>query len=367
MKTNRSYVVTSVRLFACVAAIALVPGVLIFGGCSSAKVKEEPVVLAPVTTTVPSGYVPASAKQLTTEGESVEAYVSPDGTRMLYRSEKRAQHKHPQIYEMELVTLKERRVAFHDGEDTCPFYNPKNNKFYYSSTTDEIKEEKALDQKTSQISALVSTAVSDLTGELPPFEIYESGLDGTDIERLTVSEGYDSEVSVHPNGQTIIFSSSRSGDLELYSMDLKTKGVRRLTTDAGPDGGAFFSPKGRQIVWRHFSPDLKESQIMIANHLGGDRRQLTTKKAIHWAPFWHPSGETIVFSSNRDEAQNFEIYTVDVRGLCLKRLTYATGTDTNPSFTPDGTKIVFTSNRTGKSQIYIMDYKPPAACADELP
>ncbi|HEX4925874.1 MAG TPA: hypothetical protein VFV50_17405 [Bdellovibrionales bacterium] len=337
-------------------------------GCSSApKVTEAPVVLTPVTTAVPAGFEPAVPRQLTSEGESVEAYASPDGTRILYRSEKRPLHAHPQIYEMELATLKERRVAFHDGEDTCPFYNPRNNKFYYSSTTDEIKEDKALDKKTSQISALVSTAVEDLGAELPPFEIYESGLDGTDIERLTVSEGYDSEVAVHPNGQTIIFSSSRTGDLELHTMDLKTKGVRRITTEPGADGGAFFSPKGRQIVWRHFAPDLKESHVMVANHLGGDRRQLTTKKAIHWAPFWHPSGEVIVFSSNRDESQNFELYTVDLRGLCLKRLTYSTGTDTNPSFTPDGSKIIFTSNRTGKNQIYIMDYKAPAACADELP
>lgn len=340
---------------------------LLLAACSSAKVVEEVAFVAPVITERPADYVLPVSKAITTEGENIEGYFSPDGTRVLFRSEKRSQHSHPQIYEMDLSTMKERRVTFHDGEDTCAFYHPKSSRFYYSSTTDEIKEEKELEKKAASTSSLVSTALADLNGELPPFEIYESGLDGTDIQRLTNSDGYDSEVAVHPGGQMLVFSSMRSGDLELHVMDLRTKGVRRLTADPGPDGGAFFSPKGRQVVWRHFSPDLSVAQIMTATIAGADTRALTTKKAIHWAPFWHPGGQEIIFSSNRDEAQNFELYTVDTRGLCLKRLTYSAGTDTNPSFSPDGTKIIYTSNQSGKNQLYIMDYKPPVSCADELP
>jgi Tol biopolymer transport system component len=267
---------------------------------------------------------------------------------------------------MDLSTLKERRVTFHDGEDTCAFYNPKGNKIFYASTTDEIKDEKRLEQS-AEISPLVSTAVTKVRGELPPFEIYESGIDGSNISRITESDGYDSEVSVHPNGRAILFSSIRNGDLDIYSMDLSTKKTKRLTREPGADGGAFFSPKGFQIVWRHFNPEMTQSQIFLSNSSGGEVKSLTTKKAIHWAPFWNPNGKEIVFSSNRDEAQNFELYTVDLKGLCLKRLTYSAGMDTNPSFSPDGTKIFFTSNRTGKNQIYVMDYKPPESCADELP
>jgi Tol biopolymer transport system component len=339
---------------------------LVLLSCTSGA-KKEAVVLAPLKTMIPSGYVPADVKLLTKEGENIEGYFSPDGTRVLFRSEKRAQHQHPQIYEMELIYYKERRLTFHDGEDTCAFYHPRDGKFFYSSTTDEIKEEKQLDKKTAQIAPLVSTDVGDLSGELPPFEIYESGLNGTNIERITNSEGYDSEVSVHPSGGSIIFSSGRTGDIELHSLDLKTRGVKRITSEPGPDGGAFFSPKGRQIVWRHFNPEMTVSHIMIASQWGGERKALTTKKAVHWAPYWHPSGKEIIFSSNRDEAQNFELYVVDVKGLCLKRLTYSVGSDTNPSFNPDGTKVIFTSNRSGQNQLYVMDYKPPESCADELP
>ncbi|MEQ1877419.1 MAG: hypothetical protein ABL958_12305 [Bdellovibrionia bacterium] len=342
--------------------------VLNVAACAKAPVADPPAVIVPVTTEPPTDYVPAVARALTAEGENIEAYFSPDGSHLLYRSEKRTQHTHPQIYEMDLGLSKERRVTFHDGEDTCAYYHSKGGRFFYSSTTDEIKEEKQLDKKASAVAPLVSLApATEGAGELPPFEIYESGLDGTDIQRLTNSDGYDSEVAAHPNGQTIIFSSARSGDLELHTLDLRTKGVKRLTSEPGADGGAFFSPKGRQIVWRHFNPELTISQIMTMSANGGDVKALTTKKAIHWAPSWHPNGQEIIFSSNRDEAENFELYTVDVRGLCLKRLTYTSGTDTNPSFSPDGSKIVFTSNQSGRNQIHIMDYKPPAACADELP
>src|SRR5690349_15083267 len=85
--------------------------------CSSKPLKQEaPVVLTPVSTQVPDDFQPPVPRPLTNVGENIEAYFSPDGTRLIYRSEKRPEHMHPQLYELELATNKERRVTFQDGE-----------------------------------------------------------------------------------------------------------------------------------------------------------------------------------------------------------------------------------------------------------
>jgi len=53
--------------------------------------------------------------------------------------------------------------------------------------------------------------------------------------------GYDAEATVSPTGDRIVFTSMRSGDLNLHSMDLKGGAIRQLTDEVGYDGGAFFS------------------------------------------------------------------------------------------------------------------------------
>jgi TolB protein len=42
----------------------------------------------------------------------------------------------------------------------------------------------------------------------------------------------------------LCLQATRSGDLELYTMNIDGSGVRQLTNQLGYDGGAFFSPDG---------------------------------------------------------------------------------------------------------------------------
>jgi Tol biopolymer transport system component len=40
----------------------------------------------------------------------------------------------------------------------------------------------------------------------------------------------------------IVFTSTRSGDPELYLMDIDGRNLKQLTNEIGYDGGPFFSP-----------------------------------------------------------------------------------------------------------------------------
>ena len=79
----------------------------------------------------------------------------------------------------------------------------------------------------------------------PEYELYSARLDGSDLVRLTDNEFYDAEATVCRRDGSIVFTSTRDGDLELYRMDADGGNLLRLTHEPGYDGGAFFSPTAR--------------------------------------------------------------------------------------------------------------------------
>jgi TolB protein len=73
------------------------------------------------------------------------------------------------------------------------------------------------------------------------FDLYTAHLDHSRIYPLSLNPGYDSEVTVSPLGDKIVFTSQRNGDLGMYSMNLDESDLVQLTNQLGYDGGLFFS------------------------------------------------------------------------------------------------------------------------------
>ena len=96
-------------------------------------------------------------------------------------------------------------------------------------------------------------------------------LDGNITDQLTNQSGYDAEATVSPKGDKIVFTSTRSGDLELYTMNIDGSDVKQITNELGYDGGAFFSPDGTKIVFRSSRPKTEEAikayKALLANGL----------------------------------------------------------------------------------------------------
>jgi Tol biopolymer transport system component len=197
------------------------------------------------------------------------------------------------------------------------------------------------------------------------YDIFRAHADGSHVERLTTTPGYDAEATVCSKDGSIVFTSTRDGDIELYRMDKDGKNVKRLTNVPGYDGGAFFNADCSKIVWRASRPKpgpeldefralLKQGlvkptklELWIANADGSEPMQLTYLDAASFAPYWHPSGDKILFSSNYGDpkGREFELWSIRSDGSGLERITYAPGFDGFPMFSPDGTHLVFSSNR----------------------
>jgi Tol biopolymer transport system component len=214
------------------------------------------------------------------------------------------------------------------------------------------------------------------------FDVFTADLEGRITRQLTHEPGYDAEATVSPRGDRIVFTSDRSGDLELYTMKLDGSDVRQVTFALGYDGGAFFSPDGEWLVWRASRPQTPEAMAkyrsLLAEHLveptemelyvarvdGSEMRQVTQLGGANWAPFFTPDGTRIVFSSNHASPRGFpfNLFMVNLDGTGLEQVTFDTAFDSFPMFSPDGKRLVWGSNRnnggTRATNLFVADWTP---------
>src|SRR5262245_1769359 len=213
------------------------------------------------------------------------------------------------------------------------------------------------------------------------YDIFRAKADGSELTQLTKTRGYDAEATIAKDG-TVVFTSVRDGDMEIYTMNGDGSNVRRLTHLPGPDGGPFFSPDGSKIVFRGRHPEkgpeldtyfslLKEElwkpsglDVFVMNRDGSNLQQVTKDLGgANWAPYFAPDGTKIIFASNMKNPRggNFDLYLINVDGTGLEQVTFSDTFDGFPMFSPDGSKLVFASNRHSKietdTHVFIADWK----------
>jgi Tol biopolymer transport system component len=116
---------------------------------------------------------------------------------------------------------------------------------------------------------------------------------------LTRTEGRDRQPVYSRDGRRVMFSSNRSGNLDLWNIDLATERVHQLTDDAAQDWDPAFSPDGALIAWS--SDRGGHLEIWTANADGSAARQLTNDGADAENPTFTANGEWIVYWSANPE------------------------------------------------------------------
>ena len=322
----------------------------------------------PRATTAPSAPKPAAVaphpkevhlknlRQLTFGGENAEAYWRFDGKGLSLQARQDGEgcdRIHTLSLETDPPTL--RQLSSGKGATTCAHWFPDGESVLYASTHlggDACPPKPDMSQ--GYVWALYDS-----------YDVFKVKQDGSALTRLTDTPGYDAEGTVCAKDGSIVFTSVRDGDLELYRMDADGKNVKRLTFEPGYDGGAFFNADCTKLVWRASRPkpgkELEEYQallkkglvrpsrleLFVANADGSDAHQVTYLGSASFAPFFTPKGDRILFSTNypNPRGREFDIWAVNVDGTGLERVTHAPGFDGFPMFSPDGKTLAFSSNR----------------------
>jgi Tol biopolymer transport system component len=155
------------------------------------------------------------------------------------------------------------------------------------------------------------------------------------------------------NGK-IVFSSTRAGTNQLWTMDAKGRNAVRVTHSKSADSNPSVSRDGRFVAFERVGPGLTKRELYFVAIKGGKARRMTRNPADDAAPSWAPNGDRIAFRSDRDGDP--EIYVMRRNGTGVRQLTVNDLiADDDPEFSPDGKRIVFLSRRSGNSEIFVMN------------
>ena len=316
-------------------------------------------------------------KQLTFGGDNAEAYWSFDSKKLVFQSNNKAWGLEcDQIFTMDAAKPLDsaeipQMISTGAGRTTCSYFLSDNKTIVYSSTH-------LADEKCPPVPKKEDYGNKYVWPVYEGYDIFLADSKGNQLKQLTFEEGYDAEPTVSPKGDKIVFTSMRTGDLELFTMNADGSDVRQVTDELGYDGGAFFSPDGTKLIFRSSRPkteeEIKEYKDLLAKGLvqptnmelyvcnvdGSDLTKITDLGSANWAPFFHPSGKKILFSSNHISKRSFNLFMINIDGTGLEQVTYDKVFDAFPMFSPDGKKLVFSSNRnnngTHDTNLFVADW-----------
>ena len=170
-------------------------------------------------------------------------------------------------------------------------------------------------------------------------DIYIMDIEGKNIENFTNHPAWDFSPTFSPNGRWMAYVSDR----DIYLMNLATKARHRLTEGRSPD----WSPDGESIV---FTSNRSGQANIYKIDVNGEEVQQLTNEGSNGDPSWSPDGESIIFNSNRDHGIFLSVYVMTADGRRQRRL--ADGS--SPVWSPDGKQIAYILGIAG-SGVYVMN------------
>ncbi|TNF69643.1 MAG: Tol-Pal system beta propeller repeat protein TolB [Gammaproteobacteria bacterium] len=188
---------------------------------------------------------------------------SPDGKYIAYVSYINGRMA---IYRISIVTGKRQLVSNLEGINSAPAFGP-----------DDTLMALALSKGTSYYT-----------------NIYLFNLKKHNLEKLT-SVGINTSPAFSPDGQSLIFTSNRSGLPQIYQLQIGESYPKRLTFDGVQNMDAHFTPNGKAIVFMHQAQRGGDLNIAKQSLKDGDITVLTGGN-VDKSPSISPNGQMVVYT-----------------------------------------------------------------------
>ncbi len=191
---------------------------------------------------------------------------------------------------------------------------------------------------------------------------------------------------------SIIFTSDRDGNLEIYSVEVRAGGETNLTNSQADEFSARLSPNKRMVAFLSGAEDATALEVMRID--GTERAAMTQAGAARSTQRWSPKGDRIAFAES--QATTTGIYMATIESATVALLTTVPGhevgdwsrdgdkvafavrggpdegiyvrnpdgvnefrvtnnPDYSPIWSPDSSKLAFISERDGNPELYVMD------------
>jgi len=158
------------------------------------------------------------------------------------------------------------------------------------------------------------------------------------------------------DGSKVAFSSSRTGNPEIWLADASGGNLHKLTSFKGPNVAPTFNPRtGAQLAWVSGRTGLPQIYTM---DIDGSNVQRITDGGYAVSPSWSPNGQLLAFSWNRKygpgDPGGDDIHIIDLASKDFLQVTHQSGSNDFPSWAPDGRHIVFQRTIGSHTEIWTM-------------
>ena len=166
------------------------------------------------------------------------------------------------------------------------------------------------------------------------------------------------EPSFSEDEKRIVFTNSNPSALgDLFTMDLADGNPSRFSFDPSEDATALWSPDGERIVWtssKSGSPDLYQKLASGA----GKEELLVKSNTAKYADDWSPDGKFLLYE-NADPNTQYDLWVLPMLGegkLIPYQYLHSEFNETHARFSPDGNWVAYASDESGISEVYVQSF-----------
>jgi Tol biopolymer transport system component/DNA-binding winged helix-turn-helix (wHTH) protein len=180
-------------------------------------------------------------------------------------------------------------------------------------------------------------------------DLSSSGTKGTSATPLIFSSRQEDIPYFSPDGKKIVFDSTRSGSLEIWTCDSDGRNPLRLTSIGNPHttGTSRWAPDGKLIAFDSTVNGFAD--IFVISPQGGSPRRRTMEPSADFVPSWSRDSRWIYFCSDRGRQGNWQIWKMPAEGGPASQVTHNGGFEALESF---DRKFLFYSKRDPPDEIW---------------
>ena len=208
-----------------------------------------------------------------------------------------------ELYVKDLTTGHQTRLTHAEGYDAEASYSPDGTEIIFASNRAAFESE--LSPRDAELFKIDPAFMNDL---------YIMNADGTDVRRLTTEPGYDGGPFFSADGDRICWRrfSPDGATAEIFTADRDGGNVRRLTNLNAMSWAPFFHPSGEYLIFTTNRHGFANFELYLVRADGdGEPVRVTATDGFDGLPVFLPGGDHLSWTSTRNDRKQSQIYLAD--------------------------------------------------------